>query len=138
VSAYFCHNSYGAQVLDMVIENGKPVVKKVTCVLDCGIVVNPDPATNMAEGAITDDIGNALYGEWKFSEGKPQNSNFDNYRIIRYREAPKKIDVHFVQNEINPTGLGEPPFPPIFAAVANALYKATGKGYYHQPFLRNS
>ncbi|MFD1314621.1 xanthine dehydrogenase family protein molybdopterin-binding subunit [Namhaeicola litoreus] len=137
VSAYFCHNSYAAHVLDMVIENGKPVVKKVTCALDCGIVVNPDAATNMAEGAITDGIGNALYGEFTFSEGKPQNSNFDNYRIIRHREAPKKIDVHFVQNEINPTGLGEPPFPPIFAAVANAMYKATGRRYYHQPFLAN-
>jgi isoquinoline 1-oxidoreductase beta subunit len=138
VSAYFCHNSYAAHVLDMVIENGKPVVKKVTCALDCGIVVNPDAATNMAEGAITDGIGNALYGDFTFSEGKPQNSNFDNYRIIRHREAPKKIEVHFVQNEINPTGLGEPPFPPIFAAVANAMYKATGKRYYHQPFLANS
>jgi isoquinoline 1-oxidoreductase beta subunit len=43
--------------------------------------------------------------------------------------------VHFVENDIDPTGLGEPPFPPIFAAVANALYKATGKRYYHQPFI---
>jgi isoquinoline 1-oxidoreductase beta subunit len=50
-------------------------------------------------------------------------------------EAPKAIDVHFVQNEINPTGMGEPPFPPIFGALANALYKATGKRQYNQPFL---
>ena len=50
-------------------------------------------------------------------------------------EAPKEIEVYFVQNEIDPTGLGEPPFPPIFGAVANALYKATGKRQFHQPFL---
>ena len=50
-------------------------------------------------------------------------------------EAPKNIDVHFVKNEINPTGLGEPPFPPIFGAIANALYKATGERHYQQPFL---
>jgi isoquinoline 1-oxidoreductase beta subunit len=60
---------------------------------------------------------------------------FDKYRIIRMSEAPKAIDVHFVKNEIAPTGMGEPPFPPIFGALANALYKATGKRVYHQPFL---
>ncbi len=60
---------------------------------------------------------------------------FDTYRMIRINEAPKTIDVHFVKNGIAPTGLGEPPFPPIFGAVANALYKATGKRSYHQPFL---
>jgi len=50
-------------------------------------------------------------------------------------EAPKEIEVHFVKNDINLTGLGEPTFPPTFAAVANALYKATGKRYYKQPYL---
>ena len=52
-------------------------------------------------------------------------------------EAPKKIDVHFVKNSIDPTGLGEPPFPPVFAAVANALYKVTGKRFYNQPFIND-
>ena len=55
--------------------------------------------------------------------------------MIRNSEAPKQIDVHFVKNEIDPTGMGEPPFPPIFGAIANAMYKATGKRQYHQPFL---
>lgn len=70
-----------------------------------------------------------------FNNGVPEKKNFDSYRMIRMREAPKAIDVHFVQNGIDPTGMGEPPFPPIFGAVANALYKATGKRSYHQPFL---
>lgn len=135
VSAYFCHNSYAAHVLDLTIENDKPVVQKVTCAIDCGIVVNPDAATNMAEGGIIDGIGNAFYGEMTFAEGVPQKSNFHQYRMIRMGEAPKAIDVHFVQNDIAPTGLGEPPFPPIFGAVANALYKATGTRQYRQPFL---
>ena len=134
VSAYFCHNSYAAQVLDLVIKNGQPIVQKVTCALDCGIVVNPDGAANMAEGGIVDGIGNALYGELTFKDGVPEKNNFDTYRMIRMGESPKEIDVHFVQNDIDPTGLGEPTFPPIFAAVANALYKATGKRYYHQPY----
>ncbi|WKK65693.1 xanthine dehydrogenase family protein molybdopterin-binding subunit [Lutimonas zeaxanthinifaciens] len=134
VSAYFCHNSYAAHVVDVVMDNGSPRVEKVVCAVDCGIVVNPDAATNMAEGGIVDGIGNAMYGVISFKDGKPEQTNFDNYRIIRCSEAPKQIEVYFVESEIDPTGLGEPPFPPVFGALANALYKATGKRYYHQPF----
>ena len=135
VSAYFCHNSYAAHVLDLRMENGKPVVEKVVCAIDCGVVVNPDAATNMAEGAITDGVGNALFGELTFEDGVPQKNNFHQYQMIRMKEAPNEIDVHFVQNEIDPTGMGEPPFPPVFGAMANALYKATGTRYYKQPFI---
>ena len=134
VAAYFCHNTYAAHVLDLTVEDGAPVVRRVCCALDCGIVVNPDAAVNMAEGAIVDGIGNAMYGSMTFEEGVPAHVNFDTYRMIRHGEAPKAIDVHFVENEIDPTGLGEPPFPPIFGALANALYRATGKRVYDQPF----
>ena len=90
----------------------------------------------MAEGGIVDGIGNAFYGEMTFKDGVPQKNNFHQYRMIRMSEAPKEIEVHFVQNEIDPTGLGEPTFPPVFGALANALYQATGKRMYHQPFLK--
>lgn len=136
VAAYFCHNSYAAHVLDLKKEGGKLRVEKVTCAMDCGVVVNPDAASNMAEGAIIDGIGNAFYGEMTFSNGAPDKTNFDRYRMIRMNEAPKAINVHFVKNEIDPTGLGEPPFPPVFGAVANALYKSSGKRFYSQPFLK--
>lgn len=135
VSAYFCHNTYVAQVLDMSVQDGRPIVDRVCCAIDCGIVVNPDAATNMAEGGIVDGIGHSMYSTMSFKDGQPQQQNFDTYRMIRHREAPKSIDVHFVENQINPTGLGEPPFPPIVGAVANALYRATGKRYYDQPFM---
>ncbi|WP_235292281.1 xanthine dehydrogenase family protein molybdopterin-binding subunit [Portibacter lacus] len=135
VSAYFCHNTYAAHVLDLTIENGTPIVQKVSCAIDCGVVINPDAAINMAEGAITDGIGNAFFGEMTFKDGAPTKNNFHQYRMIRMKEAPKEISVHFVQNEINPTGMGEPPFPPIFGAVANAMYKAIGKRQYEQPFI---
>ena len=137
ISAYFCHNSYAAQVLDLIMEDDKPVVQKVTCVLDCGIVVNPIGAKNMAEGGIVDGIGNALFGGLQFKDGKANKNNFDTYRMIRMSEAPKEIEVHFVENQIDPTGLGEPTFPPIFATLANAMYSATGKRLYHQPFLQS-
>ena len=134
VSVYFCHHSYSAQVLDLEIENDEPVIKNICCAVDCGIIINPDAARNLAEGAIVDGIGNALYGEQKFKDGVPEKSNFHQYRMIRMSEAPKNIDVHFVDNNIDPTGLGEPTFPPVFGALANALYKATGKRFYDQPF----
>lgn len=134
VSAYFCHNTYVAQVLDLTIAKGKPVVQRVCCAVDCGIVVNPDAATNLAEGAIVDAVGVAMYGAMTFKDGQPEQSNFNKYRMIRHSEAPKAIDVHFVQSELDPTGMGEPTFPPTFGALANALYKATGKRLYNQPF----
>lgn len=135
VAAYYCHNSYVAQVLDLSMKNNEPVIDKVICAVDCGIVVNPDAAKNMVEGGTIDGIGHALYSQLTFNDGVPQQSNFDSYRLIRHREAPKKIEVHFIDNGIDPTGLGEPPSPPVQGALANALYKATGKRIYKQPFL---
>ncbi len=100
-----------------------------------GVVVNPDAAINMVQGAVVDGIGNALYGALTHKDGAAKQKNFSQYRIIRFHEAPKKIEVHFVQNDIDPTGLGEPPFAPVFGALANALYKSTGKRFYNQPFI---
>ena len=138
VSAYFCHNSYAAHVVDVVMDGDTPRVENVTCAIDCGIVINRDAASNMAEGAIVDGVGNAMYGALTFSDGRPEQTNFDTYKIIRQSEAPRNIEVYFVENEIDPTGLGEPPFPPVFGALANALYKATGKRHYHQPFNKDN
>ena len=135
VAAYFCHNSYAAHVVDMIMRDGQPYVERVFSAIDCGIVINPDAATNMVQGAVVDGIGNALYGGLTHKDGASEQNNFHRYRIIRMHEAPKKIDVHFVQNDIDPTGLGEPPFPPVFGAVANALYKNTGNRFYEQPYI---
>lgn len=134
-AAYFCHNSYVANVLDVVMEKGKPVVQKVYCAIDCGIVINPDAAINLAEGGSVDGIGHAMYSALTFKNGMPEQKNFDDYRLIRHGEAPKEIEVHFVKNDIDPTGLGEPPFPPIIGALANAIYKATGVRHYNQPLI---
>ena len=135
VAAYFCHASYAGHVVDMVMRDGLPYVEHVTSAVDCGVVINPDAARNMVEGAVVDGIGQSFYGALTHKDGVAEQTNFHNYRMIRHNEAPQKIDVHFVQNEIDPTGLGEPPFPPVFGAVANALFKTTGKRYYNQPFM---
>lgn len=135
VAAYFCHNSYAAHVVDIVKRDDQPYVERVFSAVDCGIVINPDAAVNMVQGAVVDGIGNALYGQLTLKEGAAEQNNFNRYRMIRMNEAPKKIEVHFVKNDIDPTGLGEPPFPPIFGALANALYKNTGKRFYNQPYM---
>lgn len=135
VAAYFCHNTYVAQVMDMTLDNGKPVIDKVYCAVDCGLVVNPIAAANLSEGGVVDGIGHAMYSAITFKEGVPEQTNFDKYRLIRHSEAPKAIEVHFVDSKENPTGLGEPLNPPVIGALANALYRATGKRFYHQPFF---
>ena len=136
VAAYYCHNSYVANVVDVKMDGKMPVVENVYCAVDCGIVINPDAAINLAEGGAVDALGTALFGEMTFKDGVPQQNNFDKYRLIRHHEAPKNIQVDFVKNEIAPTGMGEPPFPPVMGALSNAIYSATGKRVYHQPFIK--
>ncbi|MFY0688504.1 MAG: xanthine dehydrogenase family protein molybdopterin-binding subunit [Cyclobacteriaceae bacterium] len=136
ISAYYCHNSYVAQVVDITMQNGQPRVQKVWCAVDCGIVVNPVSARNQVEGGIIDGIGHAMFGNITLREGTAEQSNFDNYRLIRQQEAPLEIETFFVNNGIDPTGLGEPSLPPVVGALANALYQATGKRLYDQPFAK--
>ena len=135
-AVYYCHNTHVAEVADIVLENGFPVVKKVTCAVDCGIVVNPLGAQNQVVGGVIDGIGHSMYGELTFKDGKPQSDNFAAYQLIRINQTPQ-VDVHFVESDIAPTGLGEPTLPPVGGAVANAIYKATGKRLYKQPYMNN-
>jgi isoquinoline 1-oxidoreductase beta subunit len=121
--------------MDVRVDGGKTIVDKVHCAIDCGIVVNPDAAINLAQGGVVDGIGHALYSEIRIKEGASEANNFNRYKLIRHSEAPKDIQVHFVDNGLDPTGLGEPLNPPIVGALANAMYKATGTRMYHQPFL---
>ena len=111
------------------------MVDKVVCAVDCGIVINPISAKNQIEGGIIDGIGHATYSQMTFEDGVPQQQNFDSYHLIRNSEAPKQIESYFVDNGIDPTGLGEPSLPPVIGALANAMYKATGKRVYNQPFI---
>ena len=134
VAAYFCHHSYVAEVVDLVLVNGQPKVKKVWCAVDCGIVVNQDAAKNMVQGGVVDGIGHAMYSQLTFNNGSVNETNFDRYQLMRHSQAPEEIEVFFVENEIAPTGLGEPGLPPAVGALANAIYQATGQRLTNQPF----
>ena len=136
VAAYYCHNSYVAQVVDTILENGKPRISKVWCAVDCGIVVNEEGAKNQIEGGVIDGIGHAMYSGLTFENSQANQQNFNSYDLIRFDEAPLEIETHFVDNGIDPTGLGEPGLPPVMGALANSLYRATGKRFYKQPFAK--
>jgi isoquinoline 1-oxidoreductase beta subunit len=133
-SVYFSHNSYVAQIAEVVLEKKQPILKKVYCAVDCGILVNKSGALNQAVGSIVDGLGHAMYGNLTFKDGATEQNNFNTFRMIRISEVPA-VEVHFVDNGIDPTGLGEPVLPPLGGAVANAFYKATGKRIRQQPFI---
>lgn len=135
-AVYYCHNTHVAEVADIIMDSGIPVVKKVTCVVDCGIVVNPLGAKNQVVGGVIDGIGHSMYGELTFKNGKPQSNNYNTYQLIRMAQTPQ-VDVHFIENNIAPTGLGEPTLPPVGGAIANAIYAATGKRLTKMPYMNN-
>jgi len=135
-SVYFSHRSYVAQVGEVAMEKDKPVVKKVIAVADCGIVINQSGSRQQVTGCIVDGIGHAMFGNMTFKDGVPEQSNYNNYRLIRLNEIPN-VEVHFVDNGMEPTGLGEPALPPAGAAVANAIFKASGKRVRNQPFIED-
>jgi isoquinoline 1-oxidoreductase subunit beta len=132
-SVYFSHNSYVAQIAEVLTKNKTNSLSKVYAVTDCGIVINQSGARNQVYGAVIDGIGHAMYGNLSFENGQPKQNNFDSYRLIKYNEVPE-IDAVFIDNGIDPTGLGEPALPPTGGALANVIFKATGKRLYSQPF----
>jgi len=123
------HNSFMssvAQVAQVSVENNQIKIHKITCVVDCGLVVNPDIVKAQMKSGIIFALTAALYGEITLKDGAVQQSNFHDYAIMRMNETPE-IDVHIVQSDAAPTGVGEPGVPPVAAAVANAVFAATGK-----------
>lgn len=133
-SVYFSHRSYVAQIGEVVMKAGKPVVKKIYAAADCGEVVNLSGARQQVMGGIVDGMGHAMFSKLSFKDGAAVQKNFDTYRLIRMKEIPE-VEVHFVNNGIEPTGLGEPALPPTGGAIANAIFAATGKRVKNQPFM---
>ncbi|GMQ23849.1 xanthine dehydrogenase family protein molybdopterin-binding subunit [Algoriphagus sp. oki45] len=133
-SVYFSHRSYVAQVANIEMQSGTPVLKKITAVTDCGMVVNPTGANHQVRGGIVDGMGHAMYTNLTFENGVPKQRNFDSYRLIRLKEVPE-IETHFLDSGFDPTGLGEPALPPTGGAIANAIFSATGRRLRSQPFI---
>ena len=127
VSVIFGFGSYVAQVADVTVsKSGEVRVQRVVCAVDCGHVVNPDTARAQMESGIIYGITGALYGEITIKDGRVEQSNFDNYPALRIDEAPA-IEVHLVNSNEAPGGLGEPGTSAVMPAVVNAVFAATGK-----------
>ncbi|MFL6581453.1 MAG: molybdopterin cofactor-binding domain-containing protein, partial [Burkholderiales bacterium] len=101
-------------------------VRRVTCAVDCGTVVNPDTVRAQIQSGIVFGVTAALFGEVTIKDGHVQQSNFHNYKILRMNEAPS-IDVHIVESTEPPGGLGEAGTSATAPAVTNAIFAATGK-----------
>ncbi len=119
-------DSYVAEVAEVSPEGEEVRVHRVVCAVDCGIVVNPWNAVAQTESAVVYGLTAALYSEITVKNGRVQQSNFDDYPVLRMDRMPK-IEVHLVKSTEKPTGVGEPGVPPLAAAVANALFALTGK-----------
>ncbi len=94
--------------------------------IDCGTVINPDGVRSQVEGGITLALTAALYGAITLKNGRVQQNNFHNYKLLTMREMPV-VETHIVPSTEPPTGVGEPPVPPTPPALVNAIYAATGK-----------
>jgi isoquinoline 1-oxidoreductase beta subunit len=123
-----------AQVAEVAVDaNGGNVrVKRVVCAVDCGQVINPDNVAAQMEGGIVFGLTAALKAQSVLKDGRMQESNFHDYPILRMDEMPL-IEVHIVESDKRPSGIGEMGVPPIAPAVANAVYAATGKRVRHIP-----
>ncbi len=110
-SVYFSHRSYVAQVAEIEMKKGKPSLKKIYAAADCGVVVNMSGAKQQVTGGVVDGLGHAMYSNLTFKDGLPEQKNFNSYRLIKIKEIPE-VECHFVDNGIDPTGLGEPALPP--------------------------
>src|SRR5579862_4158309 len=119
--------SYVAMVVEAeVLPDGTVMIPRVTAAVDAGFVANPDRARAQMEGALIMAMSNTLYSEITFAEGHVVQSNYRDYNVTRMRAAPHVVDVHIVESEGLPGGIGEPGVPPAGAAIANAIFAATG------------
>ncbi len=121
-----CFGSYCGQVAEVSVSNGKIRVHRVTCVVECGTPINPDVIRAQMEGGIIFGLTAALHGEIDFIDGRVQQSNFHDYRMLKLADCPQ-IDVSIVDSNEPPMGVGETGLPPIAPAVANAVFAATGQ-----------
>lgn len=132
------HESFDSvvgHVVDVSYHNGQARLHRVISAVDCGLVVNPDGATAQVESAIVYGLSAALYGEIKIDKGRATTTNFHEYPVARMPEMPQ-VEVYFVEGENAPTGLGEPGLPPLAPAMANALFRLTGKRIRRLPFSK--
>jgi isoquinoline 1-oxidoreductase beta subunit len=127
VSVMHAFGSFFAMVADVTVDQGGEVsVNRVVCAVDCGMAVNPNTIEAQVQGGIIFGITAALYSEITIKDGRVEQNNFNDYRILRINETPS-IDVHIVKSAEAPGGIGEPGTAALAPAITNAIFAATGK-----------
>jgi isoquinoline 1-oxidoreductase subunit beta len=127
LSLQFAFGTYMAQVAEVeVAPDGSVAVRRVVCALDSGVIVNPDTVRAQVQSAVIFGISGALYGQATLKNGRIEQSNFHDVRVLRINEAPQ-IEIHIVASTEAPGGMGEPGTSCLAPAVTNAIFAATGK-----------
>ncbi|SAL67743.1 xanthine dehydrogenase family protein molybdopterin-binding subunit [Caballeronia telluris] len=126
ISVMHAFGSFFSIVADVSVDNGEVAVNRIVCAVDCGMVVNPNTVEAQIQGGIIFAITAALYGEVTIKDGRVEQSNFTDYRMLRLSQTPP-IDVHIVKSTEAPGGIGEPGTAALAPALTNAIYAATGK-----------
>jgi isoquinoline 1-oxidoreductase beta subunit len=131
------HESFGsvvAHVAEVTVNDGTITVDRVVTAVDCGIAVTPDVVRAQMQSCIGYGLSAALYGKISLTEGRVDQTNFHQYRVLRINEMPRVIEIHILPSTNPPSGVGEPGTPPIAPAVANAVRAATGMKLHKLPF----
>lgn len=135
LSFYFCHAAHVAEVAEVSVDaKRKLTLHKVTTAVDVGPIINMSGALSQVQGAIIDGYSTMVGQKITMEEGRIQQTNLHQYPVLRIAAAPA-VDVHFIQSDYDPTGLGEPALPPLAPAVANAIYAATGERVKSMPLI---
>jgi isoquinoline 1-oxidoreductase beta subunit len=130
------YGTYLAMIADVAAENGRVRVTKITCVVDCGQMVNPSIVESQVQSSIVFGLTSALWGEITIEGGRVQQQNFDTYRLLRSNEMPE-LDIELVVSAEAPGGIGEPATALVAPAVANAVFAATGQRIRSLPLARH-
>jgi isoquinoline 1-oxidoreductase beta subunit len=118
--------SYFSMVVEVTVKDGEVIVNRVVCAVDCGMTVNPKTVEAQVQGGVIFGLTAALHGEITIKNGRVEQSNFTDYRMLRINETPT-IEVHIVKSSEAPGGVGEPGTAALSPAVVNAIFAATGK-----------
>ena len=134
IACFGCFSTYCAQVVELSMEGDQPRLHRVVGAVDCGQVVNPNILEQQIQGGVIYGLTNALRAKITIEKGRVVQGNFDDYAPIRMNEIPK-VEGYFVESTEPPSGVGEPPIPPLAPAVCNAIYAATKKRIRALPIL---
>jgi isoquinoline 1-oxidoreductase beta subunit len=138
IAAHRSFLSYVALVLDVSLtDKNELTINEAFCAIDCGLGVNIDRVSAQVEGGINYGLSMALLGEITVKNGAVEQHNFDDYPVLRIHQVPKKVSIHIVQTDFDPTGVGEPPTPVVAPALANAIVAAGGPRIREIPFYRH-